>query len=137
MCFYRFLLPASGYFVYGYQNKWEESLCLLFRFPLKSIWVSSSGYFSGSSFDFSVLGSFVFKLLPAFRHAEQVFAFFSKSARKFGHQKITASLNILFIPRWLNYNALSGAYRRLLGMMIRSSTIVIPQRWVSFLATCL
>ena len=108
--------------------KGEKSKCLLFRFPVKSIWIFSLGYFGGSSFDFSVLGSWVFKFLPTFRHAEQVFAFFSMSARMFGHQKITASLHILFIPGWPKCIALSAAYRRLLGMMIQSSTIVIPQR---------
>ena len=115
----------------------EESKCLLFSFPVKLIWIFSPGYFGVSSFDFSVLASCVFKFLSAFRHAEQVFAFFFMSARIFGHQKITASLHILFIPGWPKCNALSAAYRRLLGMMTRSSTIVISQRWVCFLATCL
>ena len=75
--------------------KGEESKCLLFKFPVKSIW-NSSGYFGGSSFDFSVLGNWVFKILPAFRQAEQVLAFFSMSALMFGHQKMTASLHIFF-----------------------------------------
>ena len=89
--------------------KGDESKWLLFRFLVKSIWISSPGFFGGSSFDFSVLGNWVYKFLPAFKHAELVFAFFSISARIFGHQKITASLHILFFLGWPKCSALSAA----------------------------
>ena len=46
---------------------------LLCRLPVKSIWISSSGFFGVSIFVFSMEGSWNFKLLPALRQAEQVF----------------------------------------------------------------
>ena len=86
---------------------------------------------------FSVFGIWYFKFLPAFRHAEHVFAFPSMSLRMFGHQKIWASWHILLVPGWPKWSAFSAAYRRLLGITILSSTSSMPQRWVSFLATFL
>ena len=40
----------------------EEFMCLLFKFPVKSIWISPPGFFGGSIFEFSVLGSWVFQM---------------------------------------------------------------------------
>ena len=117
-------------------NWWDDSflLCML---PVKSIWISSHGVFGVSILIFSVAGYWDFKFLPAFKQAEQVFDFFSISSRMFGHQIIAASLHILFIPGCPKYKAFRAAYRSDFGITIRLSTIMMPQRWVSFLATVL
>ena len=104
-----FLSPATN--ING-----KKFVCLLFRFP----WNQSE-----LSFFFKVFKS-VFKFLPAFDQAEQVLAFFSKSARMFGHQKKTASLHILLTPWWPKCNGFNAAICRLYGTIMRSSTIVIP-----------
>ena len=88
-------------------------------------------------FFFAVCGIWNFKFLPAFRQAEHVFDFFSMSSRKFGHQKIIASLHILLMPGCPKCKALSAAYLNDFGMMIRSSTMMMLQRCFSLFATVL
>ena len=75
--------------------------------------------------------------MPAFRQAEHVLDFFSISSRMFGQQNIVASLHFLLMPGSPKCRALSAAYLSDFGTMIRSSTMMMPQRWVSFFATVL
>ena len=110
---------------------------LLLRFPVKSICYSSPSVFGGSIFDFSVWGILYFIFLPALGQTERVFDFLSMSSRMFGHQNMAASLHILFIPGCPKCRAFSAAYRSDFGTTMRSSTIMLPQRWVNFLATVL
>ena len=51
-------------------------------------------------------------------------------SRIFGHQNIAASLHILFIPGCPMCSALRAAYRSDFGSTMRSSTIMMPQRWL-------
>ena len=116
-----FSLPAIS--IHGVDGNF--SLC---KFPVKSSWITSPGVFGGSvSVFFSVWGFCIFRFLPALRQTEQVFHFFSMSSRIFGHQIIAASLHVLLIPRWPRRRALSAAYRRVFGIRMRSSPLMIPQ----------
>ena len=80
---------------------------------------------------FSVLGIRRCRFLPAFRQAEQVFAFLSMSARLFGHQNMAAFAHILLIPGCPKWRAFCAAYLKVFGTIILSSTMVIPRRWMS------
>ena len=99
-----------------------------------SSWISSPGVFGSS-----ILVFFWFEVSEILVHTgvEQVFDFFSISSRLFGNQNMVASQHVLLIPGCPKCRALSAAYLRDFRMIIRSSTMIIPQRWVNFLATAL
>ena len=111
---------------------------LLCKLPVKSIGFLRPAFpVIQFLFFLPVEGSWNFKFLPALRQAEQIFAFFSMSVCIFGHQNMAASPHILSIPGCPKCKAFRAAYRSVLGMMIRSSTMTMPHLWVSFLATVL
>ena len=62
---------------------------------------------------------------------------FSMSVRIFGHQNMAASLHLLLIPVCPKCKAFKAAFRSVLGMLTRSSTMTMPHLWVSSLATVL